>query len=39
MTAFDQNSRLNRVTAKGEHYMQVFSVLRQQLGKDEYFLP
>jgi predicted transcriptional regulator len=32
---FDQKTRLYRVTAKSEHFMQIYDVLRQQLGEQE----
>jgi predicted transcriptional regulator len=39
MVAFDKKARLYRVNAKGEHFMQIYSVLRLQLGEHESFLP
>jgi predicted transcriptional regulator len=34
MVTFDETARLYRVTARGEHFLQIYSVLKQQLGEE-----
>ena len=34
MVTFDERARLYRITAKGEHFLQIYSVIRQQLGEE-----
>lgn len=33
MVTFDETAKLYRVTARGEHFLQIYSVLKQQLGE------
>lgn len=35
MVTYNEETKSYRVTAKGEHYMQIYSVLRNQLGEQD----
>lgn len=34
MVTFDETAKLYRVTARGEYFLQIYSVLKQQLGEE-----